>query len=139
MISHLHPDHHADLVALRHYLRYGLEPAGSVPLHAPAELRARYDAFLGEPDFLAGLPGADLAPGILEIGGFRVEVKPVTHALNSFGFRITAAGDESGPGLVYSGRLRPVAGPPAADSRRGHAAERGLLGRRARHGRGRIT
>jgi ribonuclease BN (tRNA processing enzyme) len=92
-----------DLVALRHYLKYGLEPAGSVPLHAPAELRARYDAFLGEDDFLADLPGVELAPGTLTVGPFHVEARPVTHALHSFGFRITAAGREDGPGLVYSG------------------------------------
>lgn len=103
VVSHLHPDHHVDLVALRHYLKYGIEPSGNVALHAPAELRARYDAFLGEPDFLAELPGVDLAPGTLMIGGFSIEAQPVTHALNSFGFRITVASREDGPGLVYSG------------------------------------
>jgi ribonuclease BN (tRNA processing enzyme) len=103
VVSHLHPDHHVDLVALRHYLKYGLDPSGSVSLHAPAELRARYDAFLGEADFLAELPGTDLSPGILTVGPFRVEARPVTHALNSFGFRVTAEGFEDGPGLVYSG------------------------------------
>ena len=103
MVSHLHPDHHVDLVALRHYLKYGLAPSGSVALHAPAELRARYDAFLGEPDFLGDLPGAELAPGTLNVGPFSVEARPVTHALNSFGFRVTAKGLEDGPGLVYSG------------------------------------
>ncbi len=103
VISHLHPDHHVDLVALRHYLKYGLESPGSVPLYAPAELRARYDAFLGEPDFLADLPGAALSPGMLTLGPFSIESRPVTHALNSFGFRVTAAGSEDGPGLVYSG------------------------------------
>jgi ribonuclease BN (tRNA processing enzyme) len=103
VISHLHPDHHVDLVALRHYLKYGLESAASVPLHAPAELRARYDAFLGEADFLVDLPGAELAPGPLTVGPFRIEARPVTHALHSFGFRITAAGRQDEPGLVYSG------------------------------------
>jgi ribonuclease BN (tRNA processing enzyme) len=103
VVSHLHPDHHVDLVALRHYLKYGLEPSGSVRLHAPGELRARYDSFLGEPDFLAELPGADLAPGTFTVGPFSVEARPVTHALNSFGFRVTVGGHEDGPGLVYSG------------------------------------
>ncbi len=102
-VSHLHPDHHVDLVALRHYLKYGMEPSGSVPLHAPGELRTRYDAFLGEPDFLAGLPGADLAQGKLTVGPFSVEARHVTHALNSFGFRVSAVGREDQPGLVYSG------------------------------------
>lgn len=61
-VSHLHPDHNADLVSLRHYLRYACHPPGEVALHAPAELRARYDALLGEKHFLAPLPGEDLAP-----------------------------------------------------------------------------
>jgi ribonuclease BN (tRNA processing enzyme) len=103
VISHLHPDHHVDLVALRHYLKYGLDRARSVPMHAPAELRSRYDAFLGERDFLAELPGDDLSPGTITIGPFRVQAQPVTHALNSFGFRITGLDDATGPGLVYSG------------------------------------
>lgn len=100
-VSHLHPDHHADLVALRHYLRYGLEPSGSVQLHAPAELRARYDAFLGEAGFLDGLPGADLQPGSVAVGTLAVQAREVTHALNSHAFRITS--DNGGSGLVYSG------------------------------------
>lgn len=100
-VSHLHPDHHADLVALRHYLRYGLGPPGSVELHAPAELRTRYDAFLGEAGFLDGLPGADLRPGAVSIGRLVVEAREVTHALNSHAFRVTPT--SGGIGLVYSG------------------------------------
>lgn len=100
-ISHLHPDHHADLVPLRHYLRYGLGAPASVELHGPAELRTRYDAFLGETGFLDGLPGADLRPGSLSIGDLTVEAREVTHALNSHAFRITAK--SGGRGLVYSG------------------------------------
>ena len=130
VVSHLHPDHHVDLVALRHYLKYGLEPSGSVSLHAPAELRARYDAFLGEPDFLAELPGADLAPGTLTVGPFSVEARPVTHALNSFGFRVTAEGLR---GWARAGLLRATAAAGRTCCRSctpwRHAAERGLLGR----------
>jgi ribonuclease BN (tRNA processing enzyme) len=103
VISHLHPDHHVDLVALRHYLKYGLEAPRRVPMHAPAELRERYDAFLGEANFLADLPGREVSPGTVHLGPFSVEARPVTHALNSFGFRVTAHGREDGPGLVYSG------------------------------------
>lgn len=101
IISHLHPDHHADLVALRHYLRFGMEPPGSVRLHAPAELRLRYDAFLGEAGFLEGLPGEDISAGRLSIGSLTVAARQVTHALNSHAFKITADGAASG--LVYSG------------------------------------
>lgn len=104
LISHLHPDHMIDLVPLRHYLRYGLDQARSVALHGPAQLRTRLGALMSEEGFLDGLPGPDLAPGTLELGALRVEARPVSHSLNSFGFRLTRATvpDEQ-PGLVYSG------------------------------------
>ncbi|MDQ3554298.1 MAG: MBL fold metallo-hydrolase [Chloroflexota bacterium] len=104
VVSHLHPDHMIDLVALRHYLSYGLDRPRSVPLHAPAELRVRIGALMGEEGFLDALPGQDLEPGTFQLGPLRVEARPVAHALNSFGFRVTQAGaPERAPGLVYSG------------------------------------
>jgi ribonuclease BN (tRNA processing enzyme) len=102
-ISHLHPDHHIDLVPLRHYLRYGCRPAGQIALHAPPGLRARYDVMLGEADFLECLPGEELAPGERTVGALHVEIRPVTHVGPSFGFRVRPAADPGGPGLVYSG------------------------------------
>jgi len=104
VVSHLHPDHMIDLVPLRHYLRYGLDRPRSVALHGPAQLRARIGALMGEAGFLDDLPGHDLKPGTIELGALRVEARPVTHALNSFGFRVTRAeAPEEAPGLVYSG------------------------------------
>src|SRR5262245_3402563 len=40
VISHLHPDHHVDLVALRHYLAFGRGGGieHHIELHAPAPL-----------------------------------------------------------------------------------------------------
>lgn len=98
LVSHLHADHLVDLVPLRHYLRY--EAESRVQLHGPAELRPRMDAFQAERGFLAALPGEALRPGTLELSGFEVEARHVTHIPDSFAFRI-ARGD--GPGLVYSG------------------------------------
>jgi ribonuclease BN (tRNA processing enzyme) len=104
LVSHLHPDHMIDLVPLRHYLRYGLDRPRSVALRGPAQLRTRIGALMGEEGFLDDLPGHDLEPGTFELGALRVEARPVTHALNSFGFRVTnAALPEERPGLVYSG------------------------------------
>jgi ribonuclease BN (tRNA processing enzyme) len=103
VISHLHADHGVDLVALRHYLRYGTDGTASVELHAPPELRERYDRLLGEPGFLDDLPGDALAPGTRTIGPFDLEIAPVTHAQSSFAFRVTSAGGDDRPGLVYSG------------------------------------
>ncbi|HEX5465960.1 MAG TPA: MBL fold metallo-hydrolase [Candidatus Limnocylindrales bacterium] len=105
MISHLHPDHHIDLVPLRHYLRWGCGPGHSLALHAPVGLRARYDVLMHEPDFLSCLPGSglELEPGRRTIGELEVEIGVVTHVGPSFAFRITPAGAADGPGLVYSG------------------------------------
>lgn len=105
MISHLHPDHHIDLVPLRHYLRWGCAPGQRLPLHAPVGLRERYDVLMAERDFLGCLPGAELElePGERTIGRLRVQIGAVTHVGPSFGFRITPAAAPDGPGLVYSG------------------------------------
>ena len=99
-ISHLHPDHCIDLIPLRHYLRYGALEPRSVELHAPAQLRRRFDQLIGETDFLADLPGDPLEPGDRLIGPFAVRVVRVAHTDSSFGFRVATM---SGPGLVYSG------------------------------------
>ena len=103
LISHLHPDHCVDLVPLRHYLRYGCTPPAQVPLRGPVSLRARFDALLGEPDFLALLPGPPLAPGGFDVGGMAVQVAAVRHEGESFAFRVSVGADPSRPGIVYSG------------------------------------
>jgi ribonuclease BN (tRNA processing enzyme) len=103
LVSHLHTDHHVDLVPLRHLLRYGYAEPRHVELHAPPGLRARYDDFLGEPGFLDGLPGPDLSAGVRILGTLAVEIQPVTHAEPSFAFRVSAGASPGSPGIVYSG------------------------------------
>jgi ribonuclease BN (tRNA processing enzyme) len=102
LISHLHPDHGIDLVPLRNYLRFACNPRGSVELHAPADLRRRFDVLTAEQNFLAELPGDPLAPGQLDLAPFLVTVAAIRHADPSFAFRV-AAPSEGGAGLVYSG------------------------------------
>ncbi|MFI5262239.1 MAG: MBL fold metallo-hydrolase [Candidatus Limnocylindrales bacterium] len=106
-VSHLHPDHHIDLVPLRHFLMYAPHAPGRVALHAPADLRRRYDELNGEAGFLDVLEARpDLAPGTRQVGPFRIDVGRVTHTDSSFGFRIAIDdGDAPGTarGLVYSG------------------------------------
>jgi ribonuclease BN (tRNA processing enzyme) len=100
-VSHLHPDHFIDLVALRHYLYYECRPVRRVTVRAPAALEARLDALMGEPGFAgASLDIRALAAGSQSIGPFDVEVSLVTHTDESYGLRVVAGG---GPGLVYSG------------------------------------
>ena len=102
LISHLHPDHFIDLVALRHYLRYQFAPPRRVPVHAPKDLGTRIDALHGQPGFTAAtLDVVTLREGPLEIGGFAVEARRVTHTDDSYAFRVSGAA--GGAGLVYSG------------------------------------
>lgn len=102
-VSHEHPDHHIDLVPLRHYLRFASSSPAEVALHAPPDLRRRYDELTGEPGFLDVLAGEDLLPGTRAVGPFRVRAFPVTHTDRSVGFRVTLGEPWDGPGLVYSG------------------------------------
>lgn len=103
LVSHMHGDHHVDLIPLRNllYYHYG-EPRG-IGLHLPAGLRARYDVFMGEDGFLDFMPGHDVHEGSWPVGAFMVQAHPVTHAQNSHAYRVTDPADPHGPGLVYSG------------------------------------
>jgi ribonuclease BN (tRNA processing enzyme) len=102
LISHLHPDHFIDLVALRHYLRYGLKTPGRMHVMAPAGLADRLDALHAEPGFTAVALGCtDLAEGIRTIGDLSIEARLVTHTAESYAFRVARPGAANG--LVYSG------------------------------------
>ena len=103
LVSHMHGDHHVDLIPLRNLLYYPYGEPRSIGLHLPAGLRERYDVFMGEDGFLDFMPGQDVSEGVLEIGPFRVQAHPVAHAENSHAFRVTDAVEPDGPGLVYSG------------------------------------
>jgi ribonuclease BN (tRNA processing enzyme) len=100
-ISHLHPDHFIDLVALRHYLRFEFSPPRRVTVHAPAGLAKRLDDLHAEPGFTAtALDAHDLQAGATRTGPFDVEAFRVTHTEDSYAFRVTAGSER---GLVYSG------------------------------------
>ena len=104
MVSHLHPDHFIDLVALRHYLRWE-SPRRRARVIGPAGLEARLDALHDEPGFTrAALDIEALTEGSAVVGPFALEARRVTHTDSSYGFRVSPldAGDD-GPGLVYSG------------------------------------
>jgi ribonuclease BN (tRNA processing enzyme) len=100
-VSHLHPDHHIDLVPMRHYLKYGAAAEGSVPLTAPAGIRERYDVLNGVEGFLDELPGPTLSVGVYRVGALTIEARRVTHTDDSYGFRVSMG--ENDPGIVYSG------------------------------------
>lgn len=103
VISHLHPDHFVDLVALRHYLRWEFEPVRRVLVIAPHGLDQRLDALHAEPGFCAAALNVQvLAATTLTVGSLSVEAARITHTEDSYGFRV-AVTDPVGPGIVYSG------------------------------------
>ena len=102
LVSHLHPDHFIDLVALRHYLRWDLRPPRRVRVLGPAGLADRLDGLHAEPGFsAAALDIEPLGPGRDAIGPFDDRDRP-GHATPT---RATASACPVGdaPGLVYSG------------------------------------
>ena len=101
LVSHLHPDHFVDLVPLRHYLRYDLQPPRRVRVIGPAGLADRLDALHGQPGFCAeSFEMHPIPMGIQTIGPFRIGSRPVAHSAESYAFRVSVG---NGPGLVYSG------------------------------------
>lgn len=104
VISHLHPDHFIDLVALRHYLRYEFDPPRRLRVVAPAGLAARLDALMDQPGFTADTFDVEgRSEGLASIGPFAVESRRVTHTPESYAVRVSIAGMPAGRGLVYSG------------------------------------
>ena len=102
VISHLHPDHFIDLVALRHYLRWE-KPRRRVRVIAPEGLDERLDALHSEPGFsAASLDVESLYEGTFTVASFEIQAARVTHTQSSFGFRVSTGTSDS-PGLVYSG------------------------------------
>lgn len=102
-ISHLHPDHFIDLVALRHYLYWQFQPPRRVRVLAPAGLATRLDGLHDQPGFSAGsLDLEDVTPGLRSVGALTLEGRRVAHTKDSHAYRVAVAGS-TGPGLVYTG------------------------------------
>src|SRR5450759_4607811 len=92
IVSHLHPDHFVDLVALRHYLRYEFNSPRRVRVIGPAGLGRRLNGVTGEPDFASGtLAIEDRGEGHVRVGPFDIESRRVTHTADSFATRVTLA------------------------------------------------
>lgn len=102
VVSHLHPDHFIDLVALRHYLRWEFRPGRRVRVIGPAGLGDRLDALHAEPGFAAAALDVEaLVPGRRDLGGLELEARRVRHTEDSYAVRVTDPGGARG--LVYSG------------------------------------
>lgn len=102
VVSHLHPDHFIDLVALRHYLRFEFEPPRRVRVLGPIELAQRLDALHAEPGFAAAsLDIEPLGQALHTIGSLVVQGTLVAHTDESYAVRVTSA--TAPQALVYSG------------------------------------
>jgi ribonuclease BN (tRNA processing enzyme) len=102
LVSHLHPDHFVDLVALRHYLRWEFQPARRIRVIGPAGLDRRLDALHDEPGFSAAVLDVEpLTSGPVAIAGLAVRAARIFHTDDSYGFRV--AHPDATSGLVYSG------------------------------------
>jgi ribonuclease BN (tRNA processing enzyme) len=102
VISHLHPDHFIDLVPLRHYLRYHLQPARRTRVLGPTDLGERLDCLHAQPGFSAeALDLEVLGSDAHRIGGLGVRGGLVAHTEESYAVRVDPGRDA--PGLVYSG------------------------------------
>jgi ribonuclease BN (tRNA processing enzyme) len=111
LLSHLHPDHCADVSALTVLRRYHPAPPQErrerrLPVYAPAEAATRLAAAYApseqerlETDLGDVFDFHALRPGIVRIGPFEVTSAHVVHPCEAFGFRITHAGHT----LVYTG------------------------------------
>ena len=117
-VSHLHPDHWIDLIALRHALYHGSgmrdgSDHQSVRLFGPAGLDDRIAALLDvTPQWSVAMHGAEIDPpfnftqwgeAITEEGAMRIESRAVRHAGDSVAMRVSRRDHEDAPGLVYSG------------------------------------
>jgi ribonuclease BN (tRNA processing enzyme) len=103
LISHLHPDHFIDLIALRHYLRRAeLRRTPPLRLIAPRGIGERLDGAYGQPGFAVEAFAIEpLQPGLLSSNGFEIEICRVRHSGESYAFRVARAGEDAG--VVYSG------------------------------------
>lgn len=104
VVSHLHPDHFIDLVALRHYLSWEFHPPRRVRIVAPEGLERRLDALHDEDGFCAlALDIEAVPPGRMVVGDLAIEAARVQHTSNSHAYRVSVDHGSDGPGLVYSG------------------------------------
>ncbi|HVM20476.1 MAG TPA: MBL fold metallo-hydrolase [Egibacteraceae bacterium] len=94
IISHLHPDHFADLYGLYYALRFHPDGPRSVPVYAPrgtwefaGQLLDNVDTFAETCRFAAARAG-----DVLELGGMRVTLFAANHPVETLASRVEAGG-----------------------------------------------
>lgn len=106
IISHLHPDHFADLYGLYYSLRFHPDGPRSVPVYAPqgawefaAQLLDSADTFAETCRFETATAG-----DVLDLGPLRVELFAANHPVETLASRISGGGRV----LAYSGDSAPT-------------------------------
>ena len=111
LLSHLHPDHCADVSAMTVVRRYHPDPVRDprverLPVYAPSEAPTRLAAAYApdererhSTDLSDVYEFHTLSPDTIYIGPFEVTPVPVVHPCEAFGFRITHGGRT----LAYTG------------------------------------
>lgn len=106
-ISHLHPDHCADLTAMHVYLKYHPSGEGKVPVYAPFGAAGRIDELRGENTHSEVLPTVVWqASGETRIGPFHITCESVNHPVPAYALRIEGPSEEPARAsavLTYSG------------------------------------
>ena len=108
VISHEHPDHCLDLIALFHALAYPLAPRSAVAVHAPRPVIEKVRAFV-TPDQTALIDRTfDFHPidarSVVEIGAIRMTFAEATHPVETLAMRFTAGGRT----IAYTGDTGPA-------------------------------
>ena len=112
VLSHLHPDHCADMTALLVYLRYHPRPPqrpARLPVYGPSETATRLAA--ASAPSAAELASTDLSDVFdirplgaeVRIGPFELSCAPVAHPCESYALRLRYGGSS----LVYTGDSGP--------------------------------
>lgn len=94
VVSHLHPDHFIDLVALRYGRTYGVAGARPIEVYLPPGGIAHLDRLAGAlssttPFWDTALTLREYEPGVaLALGALTVRPHEVRHGIRSFGMRV---------------------------------------------------
>jgi len=98
VITHFHPDHYADLYAIRHIIRGAMNKGirhEPLPVYMPAEPRYHYQSFAAMKE-LQVIPLHDNTS--FAVGNMQCRAFPVHHPLPAFGIRV----DSQNRSLVYT-------------------------------------
>ena len=106
VVTHLHPDHCADLAPLHVYLAHHSEgPSGPLALYAPFGTASRLDQLRGSPrttdrfDIRAWQSGA-----AIEVGPLTITPRSVDHSTPAYAIRVEGPSEDAGSCvLAYSG------------------------------------